>query len=50
MGAVHPLPPGPDPVLALGVLSATDMTAYFAMMEIGKQLLQIGEPSLDIAG
>ncbi len=50
MGAVHPLPPGTEPVLALGVLSATGMTAYFGMMEIGKQLLQIAEPSPDMAG
>ena len=36
MGAVRPLPAGTDPVLALGALGATGMTAYFGMMDIGK--------------
>jgi NADPH-dependent curcumin reductase CurA len=36
MGAVRPLPPGIDPVLALGALGATGMTAYFGMIDIGK--------------
>jgi len=36
MGAIRPLPPGTDPLHALGVLGATGMTAYFGMVEIGK--------------
>ncbi len=36
MGAIRPLPPGSDPVLALGALGGTGMTAYFGMMDIGK--------------
>lgn len=36
MGAIRPLPPGTDPLLSLGALGATGMTAYFGMMDVGQ--------------